>query len=97
MPFCHLEGCTPVPRTSATDVVRDACSEWGVSVELVTGPGRAKELVRARRALALRLRDLGLSLSEIGVQLGGRHHTTVMSVLRGGKHKASNWPRLVAA
>ena len=93
MPYCHLAGCTPVPRASTTDIVGASCAEWGVSRELVVGPRRDRVLVRCRLALALRLREHGLTLRQIGQELGGRDHTTIMSLLRGGKHKETHHAR----
>ena len=50
----------------------DALSRWNTSA-----------LRRCRRSIALRCRDeLGMSYPEIGRILGGRHHTTIMSMLK---------------
>ncbi len=64
------------------DVLHDACSTYGVSLEALTGPGRSSWLVKARTAVALELRSMGLSLHEIGGILN-RHHTTVLYLLGG--------------
>ena len=65
------------------------CGELQVGYRAVRGPDRCRTLVRARATIAqeLRLAPWELSLNAIGAALGGRHHTTVLSLLRGGKHK----------
>jgi len=65
------------------------CHEIGLGLQAVKGPGRKRELVRARSILATELRRAPweLSLPAIGRALGGRDHGTVFWLLRGGKHK----------
>ena len=55
----------------------------------VRGPRKYPRLVRCRRQIAeeLRAEPWSMSLPEIGRALGGRHHTTILSLLRGGKRK----------
>ena len=74
-------------RISPADIVTSTCNEWGVKRSLVIGPLRSKFLVQCRRAIAFRLHEWGLSLGDIGRELGGRDHSTIWSLLRGGKHK----------
>jgi chromosomal replication initiation ATPase DnaA len=68
--------------------------ELGVDPLDVRGPRRFPRLVRCRRQIATELRAAPwlMSLSEIGHALGGRDHTTILSLLRGGKHKAPESP-----
>jgi chromosomal replication initiation ATPase DnaA len=75
------------PRISGADIVTSTCAALGVNRSFVVGPMRSPELFQCRRVIALRLREWGLTLTEIGVELGGRHYTTVLSMLRGGKGK----------
>jgi chromosomal replication initiation ATPase DnaA len=55
----------------------------------VTGRRLFQRLVKIRRTIATELRGepFKLSLPEIGRALGGRHHSTVLWLLRGGRHK----------
>lgn len=75
------------PRITPADIVTSTCASWGIKRSLVIGPLRSRFLVQCRRAIALRLHEWGLSLGDIGRELGGRHHTTILSLLRGGKHR----------
>jgi chromosomal replication initiation ATPase DnaA len=60
----------------------DACRENGVRPDTIRGPRRDKWIVTIRRSIAELLFNTGLlSYSEIGRMLGGRHHTTIMSLL----------------
>jgi chromosomal replication initiation ATPase DnaA len=76
--------------------------ELGVDPLDVRGPRRFPRLVRCRRQIATELRAApwSMSLSEIGHALGGRDHTTILSLLRGGKRKglvsASDSPTVAA-
>lgn len=49
----------------------------GVSVGDVCGRGRTKTVAATRRAIWIDMRDMGLSLTEIG-RLFGRHHTSIL-------------------
>lgn len=70
---------TPVTEP---DIVRpaDALSavalKYGVTVAAIKGPARSKWISTARKAVCLRLRELGLSVTEIGLMLD-RNHTTI--------------------
>lgn len=66
------------------DVLLDACLAYGVTLDALTGPGRSKWLTKARTAAALELRQMGLSLAEIGGLLN-RHHTSVLYLIGGVK------------
>jgi len=74
---------------SATEYVSRRCQELWIDRGEVVGQKRYPRLVRARTILARELRGepFRLSLPEIGRELGGRHHTTILSLLRGGKGK----------
>lgn len=74
---------------NAFQLVTKRSFEFEVDPRAVRGPGKSKKLVNIRMAIALELRGepWGLSLTQIGWELGGRHHTSVLSLLRGGKRK----------
>jgi chromosomal replication initiation ATPase DnaA len=71
------------------EFVTKRATELGSDPQEVRGPRRFPRLVRCRRQIAqeLRAEPWRMSLSEIGHALGGRDHTTILSLLRGGKHK----------
>lgn len=60
--------------------------EFGLSRYELLGPKRFASLIGPRQALARRLRGRRYSLPEIG-RIINRHHTTVWSLLHGGKVK----------
>lgn len=65
------------------------CHEMQVGPQAIKGPRRFQRLVRVRQIIAdeLRRAPWELSLPAIGRALGGRDHSTVFNLLRGGKHK----------
>lgn len=75
--------------------VRNYASDWlwvsalirkhGNDPEEVRSLSRYMRLVTCRRAVAAQLRKEGWSLPRIGKALGGRHHTSVLWMLRGGR------------
>jgi hypothetical protein len=76
----------PAP-TDHRDYARTRCLDMLADPIEVFGPKRYPRLVHTRRIIAGGLRRMGASLTEIGRALGGRHHTTILSLLRGGKGK----------
>lgn len=64
---------------------------YGASPADIRGPRRDKYFVEVRRKIAgeLRAAPWNLSLPHIGRLLGGRDHTTILSLLRGGKHRGA--------
>ena len=54
----------------------------GIRVDEMKCSIRTWDFVRARRDFALRAQARGYSLSVIGRCLGGRHHTTILSLTR---------------
>ena len=70
-----------VPRTphgAVTVIAR----QWGIPVTDILSPSRQAAHVEVRRACIHALRDLGLTLTQIGDILGGRDHNTIWSALR---------------
>lgn len=74
---------------NAFQLVTKRSFEFEADPRAVRGPGKSRKLVDIRIAIARELRGepWGLSLSAIGFELGGRDHSTVLSLLRGGKRK----------
>lgn len=70
---------------TAWELVDRECAARGYDVRRVRSQSRLQEHVWQRSRIAKVLRACGYSLPEIGRVLGGRHHTTVLSMLRGGK------------
>lgn len=63
----------------AISVAHEMGAEWW----RVTGPQRSYDIVKIRRVIARKLREeTTLSLPEIGRILGGRHHATIINLLR---------------
>lgn len=67
---------------SANDYVGLRCRELGYDVNVIRGASRTREHVGVRRLIAAGLREAGASYPEIGRALGGRDHSTIMSLLR---------------
>jgi chromosomal replication initiator protein len=66
-------------RTTPGDVVDAVASQFGVEVRDIRGSRRSKEFVLPRQVAMYLLREeTEASLKEIGIQLGGKDHTTVM-------------------
>lgn len=66
------------PHAAVTVIAR----QWGIPVTDILSPSRQAEHVEVRRACIHALRDLGLTLRQIGDILGGRDHNTVRNALR---------------
>jgi len=71
------------------DITRNVCEKHGVSLFELMGSSRRNKVVEARVDLVVRLKDKGYSYPEIGVMLGGRDHTTIMSLHKKGSKKLS--------
>ena len=71
-------------------LVNSMCRARGLKPDLVRGPRKLRELVRARRDIAMAMRKEGASFPEIGRALGGRHHTTILELIgaRARRHKS---------
>ncbi|HEV2127509.1 MAG TPA: chromosomal replication initiator protein DnaA [Thermomicrobiales bacterium] len=65
--------------TTAADVLRAVCAEFGMEEKDLLGRARKREIVRPRHVAMYLLREeTESSLVEIGRTLGGRDHTTVL-------------------
>ncbi len=72
------------PATVQPDeIMRQVASRYNVTVAQILSDTRLREVVEARNAAMMLLRDvLGLSYNDIGRMLGSRAHTTVLHGLR---------------
>jgi chromosomal replication initiation ATPase DnaA len=77
----------PIGRTEVERIIRESGARWNLTPNEVRGNRKDHPRVEARREAAARLRMLGMSYPEIGIALGGLHHTTVMHAL--GKRDAA--------
>jgi chromosomal replication initiator protein len=76
--FSGVAGAARV-RPSAAHIVRAVAQTFGVSTDSLTGKRRDKEIVLPRHVAMYLIRETtGASLSEVGMILGGRDHTTVL-------------------
>ncbi len=61
------------------DIIRNTCVFYDIKPTLLKGPKRDARLVKARQVcMYLLKKELGLTYAEIGNNLGGRDHTTIM-------------------
>lgn len=68
---------------SVKDIIAAVSLEFNVSVNDIRGKKRNKDIVRARRiAIHLTRHLTDISLSEIGLEFGGRRHPTIINILR---------------
>ena len=64
-------------------IIEEECGKRGVKVKDLLSRRRTKNLVTLRRYIAKRIKaETYLSLGEIGIELGGRDHTTILHLLR---------------
>lgn len=86
-------------------ILEHSSAAHGISWLAVVGRGMSRSIMPARKAVARELRalDLGdgrrMSLSEVGVVLGGRDHTTVLYLAGERQHRyipVAQRPRIVA-
>ena len=72
-----------VPVKNMAEILMDVCRGYGISLENIQDKTRTQMLVRARKVFASRAyKECGASLTEIGVALGNRHHTTIIHYLK---------------
>ena len=74
---------TPRRKATPAAVISAVASRFGVESDELIGKGRRKEIVLPRQVVMYLLReDTGASLVDIGNELGGRDHTTVLHGVR---------------
>ncbi|CAA9346286.1 MAG: Chromosomal replication initiator protein DnaA [uncultured Nocardioidaceae bacterium] len=67
------------PEITASLIIAQTASYFGLSIEELCGPSRSRNLVQGRQIAMYLCRELtDLSLPKIGQQFGNRDHTTVM-------------------
>jgi len=77
------------------DVVRRVSEVTSISEKEIVGISRKKELVEARQIAAYLGREiLGSSLSNIGIYLGGRDHTTILHACKNIETKIGSEKRI---
>ena len=65
------------------DVIRETARYYAVTADDIRGNSREKKYVRARQVAIYLMRDkLGMTLVEIGKEMGNRNHATIMSAIR---------------
>lgn len=75
------------PRERVRKVVLEICDRHGMKIDDVLGQSRKREIVAARRDIAIYLRGQGWSYSQIARYIGKADHTTIIALVRGGKGK----------
>lgn len=70
------------PSIEIRDIIYAVCQETKLTKEQLVGERRTKHLVRARACVAVLGRCAKFSLTDIGRELGGRDHSTVISAVR---------------
>ena len=66
-------------RITPDAILREVAIFYGIDLRILQGRGRSRNIVVPRQVAMFLLRDeTGLSLVDVGQQLGGRDHTTVM-------------------
>lgn len=71
------------PKTNLRALREVICQNFGVTEEALTGRSRLQSIVTARKIFAARARlECGASLTEIGLALGGRDHSTIIHYLK---------------
>jgi chromosomal replication initiation ATPase DnaA len=73
---------------SARGIIAETAERFGLLPQQITGCQRSRRLSAARRVIARYLYERGYSLREIGIELGGRHHSTILALLRTDRRQA---------
>src|SRR5579862_1912885 len=69
----------PLPVASVSQTLKAVARRYGVAVEALLGKSREHQVAWARQVAMYLLREVtSASLFQIGAQLGGRDHTTIM-------------------
>ena len=70
-------------QITVQDIINRVCTAFSVTEEEIIGQSRRKNIVEARQVVAyLSRKVLDMSLSAVGLHLGGRDHTTIMHAQR---------------
>ncbi len=76
----HIYSETKIPSSlTPTEVLEGVCRYYNVDIERIRGKQREREIVWPRQvAMYLMRQETTTSLLQIGMELGGRDHTTIM-------------------
>jgi len=76
-------------------VIKEVCKHYSVPKEDILGRKRTKDIVTPRQVLMYLMRhEINLSFPEIGKEMGGKDHTTIMHGCNKIESEISNNPRL---
>lgn len=76
-------------------IIRESCKYFGVSIENIMSRKRTKDLVIPRQVIMYLLRsEISLSFPEIGREMGGKDHTTIMHGCKKVEQEINNNLRL---
>ena len=65
------------------DIIDNTCAYYEVSINSVKGKSRKRIVVKARHIIMYLLRmKTGLTLEEVGKQMGGRHYSTCIHAVQ---------------
>jgi chromosomal replication initiation ATPase DnaA len=67
---------------SVDEIINEVCKRWGITEEELKGKSRLNIYVKARKEVAHKLRELGLSYPSIAQILGKEDHTTIINYFR---------------
>ena len=78
---------------TAASIIDEVSRFFGIAEAVVKGPSRSREAVTARQAAMYLVRRMtNLSTPDIGREVGGRDHTTVLHALEQVETKLQNDP-----
>ena len=78
----QIKGVTVgLSKKNLRELLIRACKTYGVSQEDVKGPSKRETLIRAREIFAHSAWERGASLRKIGVALGNRDRSVIISYL----------------
>lgn len=75
------------PTMKADDIIQTFCAVWGIHPEKIKRKNRKQDYVAMRQILAMRLKMIKLTLSDIGKKLGDRDHTSIIHSLQSAKDR----------
>ncbi|MGM0461459.1 MAG: chromosomal replication initiator protein DnaA [Fibrobacterota bacterium] len=85
------------PRITVANIIHALVTECGVSHKLLLGKSRSQEIARARQlGMYLCKKNTDLSLKAIGLEFGGRDHSTVVHAVKTIDKKSSSDAGLVS-
>jgi chromosomal replication initiator protein len=85
------------PKITVANIIHALVTECGVSHKLLLGKSRSQEIARARQlGMYLCKKNTDLSLKAIGLEFGGRDHSTVVHAVKTIDKKTSSDAGLVS-